>query len=145
MDGFETFWTAYPRKRGKDRVAKWFKSRKPNSEDVKKMLTAIEQDKKTQQWQKDGGQFIPYPERWLNCGDWKDVSDAVPVAKPAAKYLCEVCRAETNGEQFCTDCSRAYNRIPARVLWEGKWWSKSILPMHAKEAKILEVKARRNG
>ena len=36
------------------------------------LLSALEQHKKSPQWTKDGGQFIPYPATWLNGKRWKD-------------------------------------------------------------------------
>ncbi|HBR31932.1 MAG TPA: hypothetical protein DD733_07600 [Clostridiales bacterium] len=36
------------------------------------MLNAIEAAKKSEQWQKDGGQFIPYPGSWLRDKGWED-------------------------------------------------------------------------
>lgn len=37
-----------------------------------KVLAAVEQQKRSEQWQKDGGQFIPHPATWLNQGRWDD-------------------------------------------------------------------------
>ena len=36
------------------------------------MVAAVEQHCASEQWQKDGGQFIPHPRTWLNQGRWKD-------------------------------------------------------------------------
>ena len=69
---FETFWKAYPKKRSKDAALRRWNSIKPNDDLLKTMLAAIEQQKKSESWMKDGGQFIPYPATWLNGGSWKD-------------------------------------------------------------------------
>jgi hypothetical protein len=71
-DGFEKFWNAYPKKKSKDDAWRRWNTIKPNEEDVQKILIAIEQQKKSKGWLKDGGQFIPYPATWLNAGGWKD-------------------------------------------------------------------------
>ena len=36
------------------------------------MLSAIDTQKKSDQWKKDGGQFIPNPATWLNQRRWED-------------------------------------------------------------------------
>ena len=36
------------------------------------MVAAVEQHGASEEWQKDGGQFIPHPRTWLNHGRWKD-------------------------------------------------------------------------
>jgi hypothetical protein len=36
------------------------------------MIQAIQTQKKTQQWIKENGQFIPHPYTWLNQGRWQD-------------------------------------------------------------------------
>ena len=69
---FNTFWSAYPKKIGKDKCLNWFKSHKPNDETIQKMITTIEAFKNTDDWQKDNGKYIPYPYTWLNRGGWND-------------------------------------------------------------------------
>ena len=39
---------------------------------VEVLLTAIEDQKKSAQWTKDNGQFIPHPATWLNGKRWED-------------------------------------------------------------------------
>ena len=70
--GFDTFWKSYPRKIGKQAAFKIWKKLNPTKELLAKILTAIEQQKKCEQWQKDGGQYIPHPKTWLNEGRWDD-------------------------------------------------------------------------
>jgi hypothetical protein len=70
--GFESFWSAFPRKVGKKEAARaWGRAKdRPPLADI---LTAIELQKESEQWKKDGGQFIPHPATWLNQGRWADV------------------------------------------------------------------------
>jgi hypothetical protein len=49
-----------------------FAKRKVNSSLLEEMLAAIAKQKKTDQWTKDGGQYIPNPATWLNQGRWQD-------------------------------------------------------------------------
>lgn len=69
---FDRFWIAYPKKVGKDAAAKSFEKRNPTEEMLGAMLSAIEIQKQQDQWQKDGGQYIPNPSTWLNQGRWLD-------------------------------------------------------------------------
>lgn len=67
---FEEFWKAYPRKVGPALARKSFAKLKVDQELLQKMLKAIEQQKKTDQW-KDT-KFIPHPSTWLNGERWED-------------------------------------------------------------------------
>lgn len=69
---FDRFWSAYPRKVGKDAARKAFDKRRPDAEMVGAMLAAIAEQSQTHGWIKDGGQFIPHPTTWLNEGRWQD-------------------------------------------------------------------------
>ena len=71
-DRFEQFWKAYPRKTGKGAARKSFEKRKPSQALLDKMLTAIEAATHSDDWRKDGGQFIPHPATWLNQERWED-------------------------------------------------------------------------
>ena len=73
---FDQFWLVYPRKVGKGEAEKkfatlWDATQNPE-ELVAKMLSAVEQQKRSPQWQKDGGQYIPHPTTWLNQKRWED-------------------------------------------------------------------------
>lgn len=69
---FDTFWSAYPKKVGKDAAQKAFEKRKPDDPMVGDMIRAIDKQKSSEQWQRDGGQYIPNPATWLNQGRWMD-------------------------------------------------------------------------
>lgn len=66
---FELFWEAYPRKEGKQKAEAAFGK---VTEPVETLLEAIEAQKKSAQWTKDGGQFIPHAATWLNGKRWLD-------------------------------------------------------------------------
>lgn len=66
---FDRFWNAYPKKVGKEAARKAMAKVKAPIETI---LTAIEQQKRSEQWAKDNGQFIPNPATWLNQGRWED-------------------------------------------------------------------------
>jgi predicted phage replisome organizer len=71
-DRFEVFWTAYPKKIGKDKCRRWFASHKITDTLLDTMLNALDTQKRSSQWSKDDGQFIPHPYTWLNQGRWQD-------------------------------------------------------------------------
>jgi len=76
-DLFDAFWKAYPKKMGKDVAKKAFTKRKVGKQLLQEILVSLDQQKKTDQWKKDGGQFIPAPATWLNQGRWQD--EVIPV------------------------------------------------------------------
>ena len=43
------------------------------------LLDALEVQKRSNDWTKDGGQYIPYPAKWLNKRRWEDSMDAKPI------------------------------------------------------------------
>ena len=69
---FATFWAAYPKHKGKEAAQKAFAKINPSEELLGIMLSAIEKAKHTESWEKDNGQFIPYPATWLNGKRWED-------------------------------------------------------------------------
>ena len=69
---FEIFWSTYPKKRNKGHAEKAFKKAAPDEQLMAAILTAIEHAKKSAQWLKDNGQFIPHPATWLNAKGWED-------------------------------------------------------------------------
>jgi hypothetical protein len=69
---FETFWSAYPRKVKKDAARKAFEKRKVDEALLLKMLAALDWQRTSPDWIKDGGQFIPHPSTWLNAAQWED-------------------------------------------------------------------------
>jgi len=69
--GFAEFWAAYPKKVGKRKCISLWKLLKVNGS-LPKVLSAIAAQKNSDQWKKEGGQFIPLPATWLGQGRWDD-------------------------------------------------------------------------
>lgn len=78
---FDKFWKAYPKRRDKKRAYKVFMKIKPDNELLQQMLDCIEREKKSLDWLKDNGQYIPYPSSWLNGERWndEDITDTVTI------------------------------------------------------------------
>lgn len=69
---FERFWSEYPRKVAKDAAwAVWLK-RAPADDLTTQIIAAVRRQRASEQWTKDGGQFIPHARTWLNQGRWQD-------------------------------------------------------------------------
>lgn len=80
MDLFEQFWNAYPKNRRKKKEAARKAWRKLNPDLVlcRIMAAALERDKRSGDWQRDGGAYIPYPASWLNGKRWEDEPEEAP-------------------------------------------------------------------
>ena len=50
-------------------------------------MTAIGRARVTEQWQKEGGRFIPNPTTWLNQGRWDDEYEEVALNGVNSKYF----------------------------------------------------------
>jgi len=73
---FAAFWVVYPRRVQKADARKAFaKAIKKTS--LESLVESVKSHVETVQWQKDSGQFIPYPASWLNSEGWLD--DPAPV------------------------------------------------------------------
>jgi hypothetical protein len=68
---FDSFWKVYPRKVGKDKARKAF-SKLNGIPSADELIRAVQQQAVSEQWTKDGGQFIPYPATWLDQRRWED-------------------------------------------------------------------------
>lgn len=84
-DAFDPFWTAYPRKEKKPAARKAFEKLHPDGALLSRMLSALELLKRSPQWQRDGGNYIPHASSWLNQRRWEDESPTVSVSTHAKK------------------------------------------------------------
>lgn len=80
QEGFSEFWRLYPRKEDKaNAVRAWDKIR---PEERGAVLAGVERAKVTDQWQREGGRYIPLPSTFLNGKRWQDEL-ALPCIEPA--------------------------------------------------------------
>ena len=79
-EAFNRFWSVYPKKVGKKDAWRAFLkamnekgggqgSARPTAD---AMIEAVERQKRSEQWTKEGGRYIPNPATWLNQGRWED-------------------------------------------------------------------------
>lgn len=70
---FADFWKAYPRRVArKDAERAWMKV---DAGCHSSLMAALQSQKKSDDWRKDGGRFIPYPGSWLRGERWTDELD----------------------------------------------------------------------
>lgn len=69
---FDRFWEAYPRRQGKEAARKAWAKMRPDEALLEDMLAALERQRASDLWRKDGGLFIPLPATWLNGRRWED-------------------------------------------------------------------------
>lgn len=69
---FEAFWQAYPRKVGKDAAFRVWKRKRHELPPPAELAAILARQCHCEQWQRDGGQYIPHPATWLNGGRWQD-------------------------------------------------------------------------
>lgn len=76
QDLFDQFWAAYPRKQAKEKAWRAWKKLDPDEALCRQMAEALDRHRRSQQWQRDGGAYIPYPATWINGRRWEDEPDA---------------------------------------------------------------------
>ncbi len=69
---FEDWWTAYPKKRSKDKAFTTWKKQRKRMPPVSELIEITERWVNTEDWLKEDGEFIPYPATWLNAAGWLD-------------------------------------------------------------------------
>lgn len=118
---FERFWAAYPRRKGKDAARKAWAKRKPDDDLVMVMLSSIEAQQASDQWQRG---FIPYPATWLNEGRWQDDVDPVQPAQTMTEKYSRDYDADPEAELALKEAREGrperWNAIKTRVVSAAK-------------------------
>lgn len=71
---FESFWTAYPKKRArKDAEKAWARI---DPKHYPEILSALSRHRTSDDWLREGGRFIPHAATYLNGERWTDELDA---------------------------------------------------------------------
>ncbi len=71
-DGFAVFWEEYPRKVAKPKAEQAWRRLKPSADVLTAILAALLVQRRSEDWRKEGGKYIPYPERYLKDRRWED-------------------------------------------------------------------------
>jgi hypothetical protein len=69
---FPEFWAAYPKKKSREDAVKAWNKIKLDEALFVEIMAALELHKKSHDWTKDNGQFIPNAATWLNGKRWED-------------------------------------------------------------------------
>ena len=77
---FEAFYDAYPKKKGRKKAEKVWKSLSPSQELFQTIMGALERQKRSSEWKREKGRFIPLPEKWIDEQRW---DDELQEAKPS--------------------------------------------------------------
>ena len=93
-DAFEKFWKVYPNKQKKEYARKIWSREKLDSK-LEEIIRGVEMYRKTRQWQKDGGDYIPHGSTFLNQRLWLDDLNENGVAIGKKAYWQRVNEAPT--------------------------------------------------
>lgn len=86
-DLFPQFWDAYPKKTAKQNAARAWKKLGVTAELFGTIMAALDQAKRSGQWQRENGRYIPYPATWLNGRRWEDEHSPIPPVTPPGDDL----------------------------------------------------------
>ena len=73
--GFETFWDAYPKKRGQPKSISYWKRLKLTERDLPVVMDGLERWKRSKDWTKNAGEFICWPQKFLINRMWETPPD----------------------------------------------------------------------
>lgn len=82
LKNFELFWSAYPNKKSKKEAEVKFKRIDFKKHTFESIMSSLEKQKQSQDWIKNGGQYVPMPTTWINQERWADEVQ-VPVQQPS--------------------------------------------------------------
>jgi len=103
---FAAFWSAYPRKEGKGKAEDAFGKLIVTDDLLATMLKSIDAAKQSDQWRKDGGQYIPHPSTWLNQRRWEDEVTVAPGSQKPKVGDTDVYGREWNGYHWTNPVSK---------------------------------------
>lgn len=115
-EAFEVFFAAYPRKVGKVQAQQEWEKLAPDESLRKRIVGAVHAWARTPEWQRNGGQFIPKPARWLRESRWNDEPGCALAPPPSAPPACMVDAEPLTPDQLKANGERA--RIAAALARE---------------------------
>ena len=82
-DWFEQFWVAYPRRKNRAQAERAWFTLNPDKDLVETILSSLQVFKRSEEWHKEGGKYIPNPARWIEDRRWED--DEIPAQKKSTQ------------------------------------------------------------
>jgi len=71
-NGFATFWSAYPNRKGKQAAMKAWRKLSLDATTVAVIHSALTWQTQQQNWKEQNGRFVPHASTWLNNARWQD-------------------------------------------------------------------------
>ena len=101
-DLFAQFWAAYPKRKDRAKAQKAFAKLHPDEQLLAEILAALDWQKKTPDWLKDGGQFVPYAATYLNGRRWEDEppQNEMPARQAASDLMWAL---DENGRKYAVE------------------------------------------
>jgi uncharacterized protein YdaU (DUF1376 family) len=106
---FDVFWKGYPKTQGKAQALKTWTKLNPNQHLFDLIISSVVKFKASNEWTKDGGQFIPNASTWLNGERWEDelTYGAIPNGQDRPKqHIKETSLERMEREQAAMDLRR---------------------------------------
>lgn len=72
LKNFELFWSAYPNKKSKKPAFEKFKRIDFKKTSFESIMISLEKQKQSDDWTKNGGQYVPMPTTWIFNERWAD-------------------------------------------------------------------------
>lgn len=69
---FESFWKEYPNKKGKHKAFASWKRFKCGNGLFDEIISSLKKQKNSDDWERDGGKYIPHGSTWVNGKMWED-------------------------------------------------------------------------
>jgi hypothetical protein len=92
-DGFEDFWSLYPKKKSRADAEKAWRKVAPSPELFQRIMAAVMAQRGSSDWIRESGRFVPYAATWLNAHRWEDS------AEEAAPHVSRQTHALTQASQ----------------------------------------------
>lgn len=140
LKNFELFWSVYPNKKSKKTAFEKFKRIDFKKTSFESIMISLEKQKQSDDWTKNGGQYVPMPQTWIFNERWTDEIQA-PVQQ---QNHTDVNAYWTELEGFYTAAGRLHyagigvNQMPVNV-YRQTWKSYENLMVIAIESAIDEA------
>lgn len=105
--GFDLFWQQYPRKESKERARKAWAQLQPDDANRERILSALEVQKRSDAWKREGGRYVPHASSWLNGRRWEDEGTVVVKVRATGEIYVEPELVKV-WNQHCADLLKAW-------------------------------------
>ena len=87
MRSFDLFWSKYPKKVKKQKARELWAKLAPDAALSAVILDALDRQRRSDQWTRDGGRYVPDPTTWLNGRRWEDELPPGPDGRPPTREV----------------------------------------------------------